>query len=192
MAIHILPNISRSKGNQAVEFGQLIQYNMKNIFVEKSYTKCGGESIPDSFVKNENWAYLWMNSLKFKTFCFYCMPSGDYQNILILSCRPLAFTPLKSRRRSGTSLPASFVAIFLKKNISLVIFYHLINFHCLFAFTSWDIGRCVYCNCLLTRLWCHQFEINLNLSNQASFFTWPKSEDKNREILRSKRTFKMK
>ena len=92
MAIHILPNISRSKSNQAVEFGQLIQYNMKNIFVEKSYTKCGGESIPDSFVKNENWAYLWMNSLKFKTFCFYCMPSGDYQNILILSCRPLAFT----------------------------------------------------------------------------------------------------
>ena len=54
MAIHILPNISRSKGNQAMEFGQLIQYNMKNIFVEKSYTNCGGESIPDSFLKNEN------------------------------------------------------------------------------------------------------------------------------------------
>ena len=45
MAIHIFPNISRSKGNQAMKFGQLIQYNMKNIFVEKSYTKCAGEII---------------------------------------------------------------------------------------------------------------------------------------------------
>ena len=46
IAIHILPNISRSKGNQAMKFGQLIEYNMKNIFVEKSYTKYAGEIIP--------------------------------------------------------------------------------------------------------------------------------------------------
>ena len=46
IAIHILPNISRSKSKQAMKFGQLIEYNMKNIFVEKSYTKCAGETIP--------------------------------------------------------------------------------------------------------------------------------------------------
>ena len=46
IAIHILPNISRSKGNQTMKFGQLIEYNMRNIFVEKSYTKCAGETIP--------------------------------------------------------------------------------------------------------------------------------------------------
>ena len=46
MAIYIFPNISRSKGNQAIKYGQLIEYNMRNIFVEKSYTKCGGETIP--------------------------------------------------------------------------------------------------------------------------------------------------
>ena len=44
--IHILPNISRSKGNQAIKFGQLIEYNIGNISVEKSYTKCAGEAIP--------------------------------------------------------------------------------------------------------------------------------------------------
>ena len=27
-------------------FGQLIECNMRNIFVEKSYTKCAGETIP--------------------------------------------------------------------------------------------------------------------------------------------------
>ena len=44
-AIKILSNISRSKGNQAIKFGQLVKHNMKNIFLEKSYTKCGGETI---------------------------------------------------------------------------------------------------------------------------------------------------
>ena len=29
VAIHILPNISRSKDNQAMKFDQLIEYNMK-------------------------------------------------------------------------------------------------------------------------------------------------------------------
>ena len=46
IALDILPNISRSKGNQAMKYCQLIEYNMRNIFVEKSYTKCAGETIP--------------------------------------------------------------------------------------------------------------------------------------------------
>ena len=46
IAIHILPNISRTKGNQSMEICQLIEYNMRNIFVEKSYAKCAGETIP--------------------------------------------------------------------------------------------------------------------------------------------------
>ena len=45
IAIYILPNISRIKGKQAMEFGQLIEYKMRNIFVEKSFTKCAGETI---------------------------------------------------------------------------------------------------------------------------------------------------
>ena len=40
-----MPNISRRKAKQAMKFGQLIEYNMKNIFAEKSYTKCAGETI---------------------------------------------------------------------------------------------------------------------------------------------------
>ena len=42
----MLPNISRGKGNQAIKFGLLIEHNMRNIFVEKSYRKCFGETIP--------------------------------------------------------------------------------------------------------------------------------------------------
>ena len=45
IAIHILRNIPRNEGNQTMKFGQLIEYNMRNIFLEKSYTKCRGVSI---------------------------------------------------------------------------------------------------------------------------------------------------
>ena len=49
IVIQILPNISRSKGNQSMKLGQLIECNMGNIFLEKSYTKCGGETSPRPF-----------------------------------------------------------------------------------------------------------------------------------------------
>ena len=47
--IYVLPNIWRRKGNQRMKFGQLIDYKMRNIFLEKSYTKCGGETSPRPF-----------------------------------------------------------------------------------------------------------------------------------------------
>ena len=52
----MLPNISRSKGNQPVNFRQLIEYNMRNIFLEKSYTTHNvvEKLISDPFIKNEN------------------------------------------------------------------------------------------------------------------------------------------
>ena len=38
-AIHIFPNISKSKNNQTMKFDQLIEHNMRSIFLDKSYTK---------------------------------------------------------------------------------------------------------------------------------------------------------
>ena len=49
IVIHILPNISRSKGNQTMTFAHLIECNMRNVFLEKSFTKCGGETSPRPF-----------------------------------------------------------------------------------------------------------------------------------------------
>ena len=40
IATKILPNISRIKSNQTIKFGQLIEYNMRNIFLEIPFTKC--------------------------------------------------------------------------------------------------------------------------------------------------------
>ena len=52
IATHILTNILRSKGNQTIKFSQVIEYNMRNIFLEKSYKKYSGETIPRPFSKN--------------------------------------------------------------------------------------------------------------------------------------------
>ena len=51
IAIHILPNISKSKSNQTMEFGQLMEYNMRNIFLEKSFIRCGAETVSRLFSK---------------------------------------------------------------------------------------------------------------------------------------------
>ena len=58
--------MSRSKGNQTMKFGKLIEYNKRNILLEKSYTNCAGENIP--------------GAVEF------------YQNILKLSSKLLVFT----------------------------------------------------------------------------------------------------
>ena len=44
IAIHILPNISQSKGNQTMKFGQLIEYNKRNSFFQKLCRKWGKET----------------------------------------------------------------------------------------------------------------------------------------------------
>ena len=46
IAIHIWPNISRSKRNRTNKFDQLIEDNMKNFL-----QKWGGETIPRLFLK---------------------------------------------------------------------------------------------------------------------------------------------
>ena len=77
ITIHILRNISRSKGNQTMKFGQLIEYNLKTIFFKNHTQSILEKLFPGTFPKSQNWAYLSFNNLKFDSFCFYCMPSWE-------------------------------------------------------------------------------------------------------------------
>ena len=54
IALHILTNLSRYKYNHTMKFGQLIEYNMRNIFLEKPYTGFGGDTIPRPFSRNQD------------------------------------------------------------------------------------------------------------------------------------------
>ena len=49
-------NTSRSKGNQTTKIGQLIEYNIRNIFLRKPYTKYGKKSFPSPFSKKSNFS----------------------------------------------------------------------------------------------------------------------------------------
>ena len=55
ITISILPSIKRSKDNQTVKLGQSIECNMRNIFREKLYKKCGRGAIPRPFSRKSKW-----------------------------------------------------------------------------------------------------------------------------------------
>ena len=58
IGIHILSNITRIKDIQTMKFGSFIEYKLRNIFVVKSYVKCGGETIPRPFSKKSKIEYI--------------------------------------------------------------------------------------------------------------------------------------
>ena len=41
--------------------GQLIEYSMRNTFLEKSYTEFSEETSPGPYPKNKDRTYLWIN-----------------------------------------------------------------------------------------------------------------------------------
>ena len=81
---------------------------------------------PDPFLKNQNWTYLWIIEWRFVQFVVIEWQVEDYQSILKLSCRPLAFTSNKSfllnKKVYGTSPLISFLHYFWRKIFLLLCF----------------------------------------------------------------------
>ena len=68
ITMYKLPNIYRRKSNQIMKF------SLSKLFFSKIHAKNMVEKpVPDPFLKNQNWVYLRINSLKFSTVCFYCL-----------------------------------------------------------------------------------------------------------------------
>ena len=65
ITIHILSDISRSKGNQTIKFGPLINITLNNNLFEKLCTKCNGQARRRPFYKNTSLSIsLDINNLK--------------------------------------------------------------------------------------------------------------------------------
>ena len=128
-----------------MKFGRLIEYNIRHIFLEKSWTKCSRETTPGPFFEKWNLSIFLGRQFEFlySLFLLYVQVE-DYQNILKLRYRPLAFTSnkacLKNRKRSGTSLSTSFSVWFLKKKFFMLYsinwpnFIAIINFEIYLSF----------------------------------------------------------
>ena len=52
ITINMLSNISKSKGKQIMKFRQLIEYNIRNIILQKNTQNVVEK--PDPFIKNQN------------------------------------------------------------------------------------------------------------------------------------------
>ena len=81
ITVHILSNISRSKDNQRMKFGQLIEHNIRNLFLEKLYRKYVEDTSLRPFIANQNWGYRWIKNLKYYKVCFCCMCKSRSTNI---------------------------------------------------------------------------------------------------------------
>ena len=170
-----------------MKFWQLTAYNMKNIFLEKLYTKCGRETIPRIFSKKSKLSNPWINSLKFYTVCFYCMPSwGLWKYIEIklqTTCFYLKWSIFKkNKKRLEYSPSLIFYMIFEEKYFCYSITGQISSPGCLYFMRYWTI--CIL-RLFLTRLWHYKCCNQLYLSNQSSHFsTSPKRQDKNFNILK--------
>ena len=70
-----------------MKFGQLIECNVRNIFLQKVFTKCDGKTSPRPFsktIKIEHISGSIVNS--FIQFAFVVWQAEGQQNILKLSC----------------------------------------------------------------------------------------------------------
>ena len=92
IAMPILPNISRSKGNETMKFGQLIEYNLRNIIVEKSYTKCAAETILTPLSKISKLSISLDQQCRVLNSLFLVYANLRAIETVKSSCRPLAFT----------------------------------------------------------------------------------------------------
>ena len=132
ITIQLWSNTLRSKDNHTTQFDQLTEYNMKDVFLQNSYAKRGRQTSPKIFPRNKNRTYLWISSLKLYAVCFIRYPIQGLPNILKIKCWSFAFSSCEAfsenKMRSGTSLPASFLAWFFNKIVSLVIFFNWSNF----------------------------------------------------------------
>ena len=77
-----------------MRFGQLIEYNMRNIFPEKSYIKCGRETIPRTFSKKSKLSTS-LNQYSKVLYSYisyiYCLPSWGLSKVIKTKLQTICF-----------------------------------------------------------------------------------------------------
>ena len=94
-----------------MKVGQLIKYNVRNIFLEKSYIKCGGNTSPRPFSKKSKLSIFLDQQSKAYTVCFYCMWSGGLLKFIETKMQTTCFyliKPFQKAKRGLELLPLSY------------------------------------------------------------------------------------
>ena len=128
------------------------------------------KAVPDPFpkIKIEHTSDQQLETL-YSLFFLYVQVEG-YQNMLKLTCWYLALTSWKFfLRNSGLKLVSQpyVLHVFWRK---ILLTLYSVNWPNFIAFTSWDIGRCIYCNQLFASWWRRKFWNQPLSSYQAVLF----------------------
>ena len=129
--------------------------------------------LPDPFLKNQNWAYFWINILKIYYVCFYCMPSWELLKLLNPRFQLLAFNLykafLKNKKEVWNVWRNTFFLLHSITRPHLTAWLHLVC-----AILS---NTCIVIVCDVIN-----FEIKFTFLIKPFFSTWPKSLNKKTKI----------
>ena len=108
------------KSNKRKKFGQLIQYSMKNTFLETSYTKCSGETTPRPFSKKSKLIISLDRSSKVLQSTPIWGLSKCIENKLKTTCFYLIYCLFKKQRHLELASLPHFLHVILEKIFFLV------------------------------------------------------------------------
>ena len=134
-----------------MKFGRLIECNIRSISLEKSYTKCGGQTSPRHF--SEKFKLIisldqWPIVLKFYTVCFYYMVNWGLLKHIETKLLSAHIKPFEETKRGLELVSQRHFRHNFRRKIFLLIY--CINWP---DFIVWlpllcEIWQIVYCNCL--------------------------------------------
>ena len=165
---------------------------MRNIFLEKSCTRCGGQTILIHFSKNQNSASSWIDSLKFYTVCFYCMAGRGLSKYIETKLQTICFYLIlsffkKNKRGLGTSLPAAFFHDFWRNLFPVLNSINRQNFTVWLSLFLKILGN--MCIVILCQPGCDvKFKLNFYFQSRRFFCMTKKSRQK-LEYLQHKKSF---
>ena len=135
---------------------------------------------PDPFLNTRNWAYIWINSLRFYAVCFYCMPSWGISKYIKIklqaTCFYLIWSFFKKQREFWNYSPCFIFWMIFEEKIFFLL-YSII-----WSFIVWlPLLREILHNM--------SFVIVMFVIQIKPFFTQPKRQNKILIILRTKKAF---
>ena len=95
--------------------GQLLDYNLISIFLENHTQNVVEEPFPYPFLKNQNWAYFWINILKFYMYIYiFCLASWGLLKVIETKLQTTCFTWYKAFLKNKRGLELVFLPHFLR------------------------------------------------------------------------------
>ena len=147
---------------------QAIEYNWETFFLKNHAQSVVQTLVLDSFLKTQNWEYLWINRVKFHAFCFFCMPvwglSKYIDKKLQTTCFYVILNFLKKQKETCNYYPCFISCIFFEEKYfsSYILLIDQVSWSGCFYFV-------IYCAICVSQLFFNQAVASWILKLTLSF-----------------------